>query len=81
MTPLTTRLKKYRKTVVAATGLGLTFASTFFPDNKYTIAAIAVATAFGVWRVPNARTREIGQFGQAQIPPTPQASTTPNPRS
>jgi hypothetical protein len=52
-TPLQTKLQKYRKSAIAAAGLALTFAATFAPDNKYTIAVLAVATAFGVWRVPN----------------------------
>jgi len=48
-----TKLSQYRKFLVASAGLALTVAATAFPDSKYTIAAIAVATAAGVWRVPN----------------------------
>jgi len=51
-----TKLQEYRKTGIAAAGTLLTIAASFAPDNKYVIAAVAVATAFGVWRVPNART-------------------------
>jgi len=51
-----TKLREYRKSAIAATGAILTVAATAFPNDKYVIAAVAVATAFGVWRVPNART-------------------------
>ena len=55
-TPLTTRLKRYSKALIAAAGTAVTLAALAFPDSKYVIAAVAVATAFGVYRVPNAKT-------------------------
>jgi len=46
-------LAKYRKAAVAVAGAILTVAAQALPDNQYVIAAVAVATAVGVWRVPN----------------------------
>ncbi len=53
MTIAEVKIQKYRKTLIAIAGAILTVAAQAFPDSKYTIAAIAVATAVGVWRVPN----------------------------
>ncbi len=47
------KLAQYRKSIIAAVGLAATLGAAFAPDNKYVIAGIAVATAFGVYRVPN----------------------------
>jgi hypothetical protein len=47
------KLAHYRKSAIAAIGLAATFGAVFAPENKYVIAGIAIATAFGVYRVPN----------------------------
>ena len=47
------KIAQYRKSIIAAIGLAATIGASFAPDNKYVIAGVAVATAFGVYRVPN----------------------------
>lgn len=48
------RLPEYRKLLVAAIGAILAFVATFAPQSHWTIAATTIATAAGVWRIPNA---------------------------
>lgn len=47
------KIAQYRKAIIAAIGLAATIGAAFAPDNKYVIAGIAVATAIGVYRIPN----------------------------
>ena len=44
----------YSKSVTAIIGQGLTFASLYYGSNHYVAAALAAASALGVWAVPNA---------------------------
>lgn len=46
-------LGPYSKTVTAAVGQALTFASLYYGGNKWVAAAVAVAAALGVYAVPN----------------------------
>ena len=52
-------LGRYSKAVTAVIGQALTFASLYYGGNNYVAAALAVASALGVYAVPN-----------AQVPPT-----------
>ena len=47
-------LGKYAKSYVAAIGLGITVASVIYgPANHWVVIAVAVASAIGVYAVPN----------------------------
>lgn len=46
-------LGRYSKAVTAVIGQALTFASLYYGSNHYVAAALAVASAMGVWAVPN----------------------------
>ena len=43
----------YSKSVTAAIGQALTVASLYYGSNHYVAAALAAASALGVWAVPN----------------------------
>ena len=47
-------LGRYSKAVTAVIGQALTFASLYYGGNHYVAAAVAIASAMGVWAVPNA---------------------------
>ena len=44
----------YSKFVAGVVGQALTYATLYYGGNQYVAAAIAVASAFGVYAVPNA---------------------------
>lgn len=44
---------RYSKAVTAIIGQALTFASLYYGSNHYVAAALAAASALGVWAVPN----------------------------
>ena len=44
----------YSKSVTAVIGQALTFASLYYGTNHWVSAAVAVASALGVYAVPNA---------------------------
>ena len=46
-------LGRYSKAVTAVIGQALTFASLYYGSNHYVAAALAAASAMGVWAVPN----------------------------
>jgi len=52
----------YSKAITAAIGQGLAYATLYYGDNKWVAIAVAVASALGVYAVPNA---------QKQAPPPP----------
>jgi hypothetical protein len=56
MTPA--KFAEYRKVLTAAVGLGLTYAAQFYGSNHWVVAAIAIASALGVYAVPNAAHKE-----------------------
>jgi len=43
----------YSKAVTAVVGQALAYAALYYGGNKYVAAAVAVASAAGVWAVPN----------------------------
>jgi hypothetical protein len=45
--------RKFRKTLIAALGAGLFAVSQAYTDNPWVQSAVAVATVFGVYQVPN----------------------------
>jgi len=45
---------RYSKAVAAVIGQALTFATLYYGGNHYVAAAVAVASALGVYAVPNA---------------------------
>ena len=59
-------LGRYSKAVTAVIGQALTFASLYYGSNHYVAAALAVASAMGVWAVPNSAPK-----GSAQPPAEP----------
>jgi hypothetical protein len=46
-------LGAYSKTVAAVIGQALAYAALYYGGNKYVAAAVAVASALGVYAVPN----------------------------
>ena len=46
-------LGQYSKFVVGLVGQGLTFASLYYGTNHYVALAMAVASALGIYAVPN----------------------------
>ena len=46
-------LGRYSKSVTAVIGQALTYATLYYGGNHYVAAALAVASALGVWAVPN----------------------------
>jgi len=44
---------RYSKAVAAVIGQALTFASLYYGSNHWVAAALAAASALGVWAVPN----------------------------
>lgn len=46
-------LGPYSKSVTAIIGQALTFASLYYGTNHWVSAALAAASALGVWAVPN----------------------------
>ena len=46
-------LGPYSKTVAAVIGQALAYATLYYGGNKYVAAAVAVASALGVYAVPN----------------------------
>jgi len=46
-------LGAYSKFVVGIIGQGLTFASLYYGTNHYVALAVAVASALGIYAVPN----------------------------
>ena len=55
----------YSKFVTGVVGQALTYATLYYGGNKYVAAAVAVASALGVYAVPNA------PKGPAQPPSEP----------
>lgn len=54
-------LGQYAKAVTSVVGLAITYASQYWgsgPDAKYVSIAIALASALGVYAVPNQATRK-----------------------
>ena len=49
-------LGPYSKAITAVIGQALTFASLYYGTNHWVSAAVAVASALGVYAVPNAKT-------------------------
>ena len=47
-------LGTYSKFVTGIVGQALTYATLYYGGNRYVAAAVAVASALGVWAVPNA---------------------------
>jgi hypothetical protein len=47
-------VSRYRKFLVAVVGAVAAVAAEHFADNPYVTAVVAVLTALGVYRVPNA---------------------------
>ena len=59
-------LGKYAKSYVAVIGLGITVASVIYgPANHWVVIAVAVASAIGVYAVPNAGYVEVKKEGNA----------------
>ena len=46
-------LGRYSKSVTAVIGQALTYATLYYGGNHYVAAAVAVASALGVYAVPN----------------------------
>ncbi len=46
-------LGRYSKAVTAVIGQALTFATLYYGGNHYVAAAVAIASALGVYAVPN----------------------------
>ena len=46
-------IAKYSKAIAAVLGQALTFAQLYYGGNHYVAAAVAVASALGVYAVPN----------------------------
>ena len=57
----------YGKFVTGVVGQALTYATLYYGGNKYVAAAVAVASALGVYAVPNAPN---GQAPPPAEPPT-----------
>jgi len=51
-------LGPYSKAITAVLGQGLTFASLYYGSNHWVSAAVAVASALGVYAVPNSAPKE-----------------------
>lgn len=47
-------LGPYSKFVAGIVGQALTYATLYYGGNHYVAAAVAVASALGIWAVPNA---------------------------
>ena len=50
---MTLNLGPYSKSVTAAIGQALAYATLYYGGNKWVAAAVAVAAALGVYAVPN----------------------------
>ena len=52
-------MQKYNKFIIAIVGAVLNVVAVQFASSKYAAIAIAIATALGVYTVPNSTTRTL----------------------
>lgn len=68
------KLGSYSKAITAIIGQALTFASLYYGTNHWVAAAVAVASALGVYAVPNAKAESPVLPALKPEPPAPAPS-------